>query len=329
MSSIPLTIVGPAAGRRRGATMTDSGIDRRIAAIRRFNRFYTQKIGVLEEQYLQTPFSLAEARVLYELAHREATTAAALARDLGLDPGYLSRILRGFAARGLVRKARSTTDARQTDLVLTDAGHKAFAPLNAGSRAGIGALIAPLPAADQRRLVAAMDQIQTLLGAAPETGAPYLIRSHQPGDMGWVIGRHGMLYAEEYGWDETFEGMVAEIAGAFIQKHDPRRERCWIAEKDGETVGSVFLVRQTETIGKLRLLIVDPQARGLGVGKRLVQECIRFARRAGYRRLRLWTNSILLAARAIYVAEGFELTASEPHRSFGQDLVGETWELKL
>ncbi|MGE0723544.1 MAG: GNAT family N-acetyltransferase [Alphaproteobacteria bacterium] len=309
--------------------MTDSASERHIAAIRRFNRFYTQKIGVLEEDYLQTPFSLAEARVLYELAHREATTAAALARDLAIDPGYLSRILRSFGARGFVRRARSTADRRQSDLVLTDAGHKAFAPLNAASRAGIGRLIEPLAPADQRRLVVAMEDIMTMLGAAPETRAPYLIRAHQPGDMGWVIGRHGRLYAEEYGWDETFEGMVAEIAGAFIQKHDPKFERCWIAEMDGETVGSVFLVRQSRTVGKLRLLIVDPKARGLGVGRRLVQECIRFARRAGYRKVRLWTNNILLAARAIYVAEGFRLTDSAPHRSFGQDLVGETWELAL
>jgi DNA-binding MarR family transcriptional regulator/GNAT superfamily N-acetyltransferase len=309
--------------------MEDRGLEQRIAVVRRFNRFITQKIGVLHEGLLDSDFSLTEARVLYELAHREAPTATGLARDLDLDAGYLSRILRRFEKQGLIAKQTAPGDARQSLLALTPAGRAAFVPLDDKSRAEIASLLQPLGAEAQMRLVRAMATIEELLGGTAERKAPYLLRPHQPGDIGWVIRRHGMLYAEEYGWDERFEALVAEIAAKFIQDLDPARERCWIAERDGETVGSVFLVRQSDEVAKLRLLIVEPEARGLGIGRRLVEECIRFARRVGYAKIVLWTNSILLAARHIYEAAGFRLVATEPHRSFGVDLVGETWELEL
>lgn len=307
----------------------ESDLGQRVAAVRRFNRFYTQKIGVLREGLLDSPFSLSEARVLYELAHREQPTATELGKDLGLDPGYLSRILRGFERRGLVRKTPSEADGRRNLLTLTRKGEEAFAPLNVRSRAEIGALLGSLTEAEQVRLVEAMHTIENLLGAQPEPKAPYLLRPHQPGDMGWVIHRHGVLYAQEYGWDQTFEALVAEVAAAFIRNYDARHERCWIAEKDGEIVGSVFLVKKSKTVAKLRLLYVEPKARGLGIGARLVVECERFARQVGYRKITLWTNSILHAARRIYEKAGYRLVASEPHHSFGHDLIGETWEKTL
>jgi DNA-binding MarR family transcriptional regulator/GNAT superfamily N-acetyltransferase len=309
--------------------MDDPRFEQRIAAVRRFNRFITQRIGILHEGYLDTDFSLTEGRVLYELANRDAPTATELGRDLDLDAGYLSRILRRFEKRGLVEKKPAPGDLRRSRLVLTEAGRAAFAPLNQRSRDGIAALLAPLSTDAQASLVAAMATIEARLGAPRERGPAYILRPQQPGDIGWVIRRHGMLYAEEYGWDERFEALVAEIAAKFIQELDPAKERCWIAEREGETVGSVFLVRQSDEVAKLRLLIVDPEARGLGIGRRLVEECIRFARRTGYARIMLWTNSVLLAARHIYETAGFRLVASEPHRSFGVDLVGETWELEF
>ena len=263
------------------------------------------------------------------LAHREQPTAAELGKELGLDAGYLSRILRGFEKRGLVARVRSRTDGRQSLLSLTANGKKAFAPLNARSHDEVAGMLGRLSAGEQDRLVGAMRAIETLLGARPEPKVPYLLRPHQPGDMGWIIHRHGALYAQEYGWDETFEALVAEIAAKFIQNFDPKRERCWIAEREGEIVGSVFLVRRSKTVGKLRLMYVEPKARGLGIGSRLVEECIRFARQAGYRKMVLWTNSVLAAARHIYEKAGFRLVHEEPHHSFGHDLVGETWELKL
>lgn len=307
----------------------DSGIEQRVAAVRRFNRFYTQKIGVLREGLLDSPFSLSEARVLYELAHREQPTATELGKDLALDPGYLSRILRGFEKQGLVRKTPSKSDGRRNLLALTRKGEEAFAPLNVRSRAEIGTLLGSLTEAEQFRLVEAMHTIETLLGAQPDPKAPYLLRPHQPGDMGWIVHRHGVLYAQEYGWDQSFEALVAEVAAAFIRNYDAKHERCWIAEKDGEIVGSVFLVKKSKTIAKLRLLYVEPKARGLGIGARLVTECERFARQAGYRKITLWTNSILHAARRIYEKGGYRLVASEPHHSFGHDLIGETWEKAL
>jgi DNA-binding MarR family transcriptional regulator/N-acetylglutamate synthase-like GNAT family acetyltransferase len=301
----------------------------RIAAVRRFSRFYTQRIGVLQEGLLASPFSLTEARLLYELAQVDGLSAAALARELALDPGYLSRILTDFTRRGLVAKRPSPADGRQTLLSLTEAGRAAFAPLDAGARDQVGAMLARLSAQAQRGLVAAMAAIERLLGDAETAREPYLLRPHQPGDIGWVTHRHGVLYAEEYGWDERFEALVAEIAAKFVTDFDAKRERCWIAERDGAIVGSVFLVRQSDTVAKLRLLLVEPDARGLGIGKRLVQECIRFARRLGYREITLWTNDILVAARRIYEAAGFVLVAEERHHSFGHDLVGQTWTLAL
>jgi DNA-binding MarR family transcriptional regulator/N-acetylglutamate synthase-like GNAT family acetyltransferase len=309
--------------------MADAHVRQRVDAVRSFNRFYTKQIGVLHEGLLGSPYSLTEVRVLYELANRRQPTAAELGRELGLDPGYLSRILQSFARRGLVAKTRSTADGRQSLLSLTARGRKAFAPLNARSHDDVAAVLARLSAAEQCRLIEAMRAIQALLGGRAEPRVPYLLRTHWPGDMGWIVHRHGSLYAEEYGWDETFEALVAEIAAKFIRTFDPKRERCWIAEREEEIVGSVFLVRKSPTVGQLRLMYVEPKARGLGIGSRLVEECLRFARQVGYRKVVLWTNSVLLAARHIYEKAGFRLIHSEPHRSFGHDLVGETWELTL
>ncbi len=309
--------------------MAEANFDQRVTAVRRFNRFYTQKIGVARDAYLGGPYSLAEARVLYELGARERTTASALARDLGFDPGYLSRILARFAKQRIVRCERAAEDRRVISLTLTDKGKAAFAMINERSRHEIADWLGTLPADDQKTLVGAMHAIEGILGARPEAKTPYLIRPHRPGDVGWVVSRHGALYAEEFGWDETFEALVAEIVARFVRRFDPKYERCWIAEKDGENVGSVFVVKKSATVAQLRLLIVDPKARGLGVGHRLVDECIGFARRAGYRKLMLWTNDILHAARRIYESRGFRLVEEERHRSFGKDLVGQFWELKL
>ena len=309
--------------------MSETGLEGRVAAIRRFNRFYTQQIGVLKEGLLDSPFSLTESRVLYELAHRERPTATELVKDLGLDAGYLSRILRGFEKRRLLSRTPSKADGRQSLLALTKQGQRAFAPLQARSRDEIGAMLQKLPADDRGRLTEAMHTIERLLGARPEQKAPYLLRPHHSGDMGWVVHRHAVLYAQEYGLDEEFEALVAEIVAKFIRHFDPDKERCWIAEQEGENVGSVFIVKQSRTVAKLRLLLVEPKARGLGLGARLVDECIQFARRTGYRKITLWTNSVLLSARHIYRAAGFRMIHEERHHSFGQDLIGETWELKL
>jgi DNA-binding MarR family transcriptional regulator/N-acetylglutamate synthase-like GNAT family acetyltransferase len=312
--------------------MTEADLDQRIGAVRRFNRFYTRLIGVLQEGYLESPFSLTEVRVLYELAQREETTASELGKELGLDAGYLSRILRDFERRGLIGKKPSEADGRRSLLRLTERGWEAFAPLDERSRDDIGKMLGSLSEAEQDRLVEAMRTIERLLGAPPAhatSKAPYLLRTHQPGDMGWVIHRHGVLYAQEYGWDEQFEAVVAGIVAEFVQHYDPKRERCWIAERDGQVVGSVFLVKQSEEVAKLRLLLVEPAARGLGIGSRLVQECVRFARQAGYARITLWTNDVLHAALHIYEEAGFRIVQEEMHHSFGQDLVGQTWELTL
>jgi DNA-binding MarR family transcriptional regulator/GNAT superfamily N-acetyltransferase len=304
-------------------------LDRRIAAVRRFNRFYTQKIGVLQQPWMHTPFSLTEARVLYELAHRDGATATWLCRELGLDPGYLSRVLRGFLRRRLIVRTPSPHDGRQSLISLTSEGRDAFAPLDRTSHSEIGALLSPLPEAEQERLVSAMRTVSNLLGDAPEPGPAFILRPHRAGDMGWVTQRHGALYSEEYGLDEGFEALVAEIVAKFLREFDPARERCWIAEQNGAPVGSVFLVKESDEVARLRLLIVEPQARGLRVGRRLVDECIRFARHAGYRKITLWTHSILTAARRIYAATGFEMTATEDHDDFGPMLTGETWTLQL
>jgi len=309
--------------------MPPAALDRRIAAVRRFHRFYTQKIGVLQEALLRSPFSLTEARVLYELAHRDGATATWLAEELELDPGYLSRILAGFQRRALIRRTPSPQDARRHLISLTETGREAFAPLDTGSQAEIGAMLRHLAEPEQHRLVAAMRTVARLLGDAAEPRAPYLLRPHRVGDMGWVTWRHGVLYAEEYGFDDRFEALVAEIAAKFLHQFDPAREHCWIAEQDGENVGSVFLVKQSDAVAVLRLFLVEPKARGLGIGSRLVEECVRFARRCGYREITLWTQSILVAARRLYDAAGFRCVAAEPHHSFGRDLVGETWVLTL
>jgi len=309
--------------------MAGEDFDARVAAVRRFNRFYTRQIGLLQDGYLKSPFSLSEVRVLYELAHRERPTATELGRDLGLDAGYLSRILRGFQKRGLLKRVPSEDDGRQSHLSLTQRGQAAFAPLNTRSHEDIGAMLAAVPATEQARLVQAMHAIEGILGAQPEKKVPYLLRPHRPGDMGWVVHRHGALYAQEYGWDERFEALVARIAANFIERYDPKRERCWIAEKDGEIVGSVFLVKHSKTVAQLRLMLVEPKARGLGIGARLVDECVRFARETRYRKITLWTNSVLLAARHIYEKAGFRLVHKERHHSFGHALVGETWDLTL
>jgi DNA-binding MarR family transcriptional regulator/GNAT superfamily N-acetyltransferase len=304
----------------------DNDFDRRVGVVRRFNRFWTRQIGVLREGYLESRFSLTEVRVLFELARGGETTASELGGELGLDAGYLSRLLGGFEKDGLIHKRPSEADGRRSLLRLTEQGWETFAPLEARSRSDIGAMLGSLSVAEQERLVGAMRIIEGLL-SEPERS--YLLRAHGSGDMGWVVHRHGILYAGEYGWDERFEALVAEIVAKFIREYDPKRERCWIAERDGQNVGCVFLVKQSEEIAKLRLLLVEPQARGLGIGSRLVEECIRFARGAGYRKITLWTNDVLFAARRIYQGVGFRLVHEEPHHSFGHGLVGQTWELEL
>jgi DNA-binding MarR family transcriptional regulator/GNAT superfamily N-acetyltransferase len=309
--------------------MAPPGFSQRVAAVRRFNRLYTKQIGLLHEHLLRSPFSLTEARVIYELAHRAATTATELNSELGLDAGYLSRILHRFRQRGLVARKPSQTDGRQSLLSLTARGRQAFAQLNRTSHEDIGALLIQLAELEQRRLVAAMHTIEGLLGGDPAPGGPCRLRPHRPGDMGWVVQRHGALYAQEYGWDEEFEALVADIVAKFICQYDPKRERCWIAERDGENVGSVFCVKESDTVAKLRLLLVEPGARGQGIGGRLVKECVRFAGKAGYRKMTLWTNDVLHAARHLYEQAGFRLVREESHHSFGQDLVGQTWDLEL
>jgi DNA-binding MarR family transcriptional regulator/N-acetylglutamate synthase-like GNAT family acetyltransferase len=301
----------------------------RIATVRRFNRFYTRQIGVLQEHLLASPFSLTEARVLYELAHHDDTTARALSADLQLDAGYLSRILDAFRKRGLIERAPSATDGRQRLLRLTPSGRQAFATIDGESTRNVRALLRPLTEEAQARLIESMHTIETILDAPQPTPPSYVLRPPQPGDMGWVVQRHGALYAREYGWDATFEALVAEIVAKFIRQFDPKHERCWIAERDGLNAGCVFLVRKTPTVGQLRLLLVEPSARGLGIGARLVEECSRFARQVGYRRIVLWTNSVLHAARRIYEAAGYRLVEQDRHHSFGNDLVGQIWELQL
>ena len=300
-----------------------------VKAVRRFNRFFTRRIGVLDP-YLGSDLSLTDVRVLYELAHREAPVASELARDLGLDGGYLSRILRRFQSAGWLTRAPSAEDARQSLLTLTEAGHAAFAPLQQRSRDAAAALLAPLGTAQRQQVVDAMARIESMLDptadARPRT---VLLRDPVPGDIGWVVQQHGEIYAKEYGWNGEFEALVAEIAAQFVRKFQPASEKAWIAELDGQRVGAIFLVRKSASTAQLRMLILAPQARGLGLGARLTDECIAFARRSGYKKIALWTNSCLVAARDIYARRGFRLTRSAPYEGFGQQLVGETWELKL
>jgi DNA-binding MarR family transcriptional regulator/GNAT superfamily N-acetyltransferase len=309
--------------------MPQPGSDEHISAVRAFNRFYTRKLGVLDQQLLKSPFSLSEARVLYELAHGEDLAAKEIGIELGLDPGYLSRIVQSFDEKGLISRKPLPSDRRQTLLGLTAKGRQAFAKLDRSSHDDVAAMLAALPRGDGRRLVEAMTAIERLLGAAGASPPPAVLREPRPGDMGWVVQSHGALYASEYGFDASFEGLVAEIAAKFLSSFDASRERCWIADIDGTPVGSVFLVRHSDDVAKLRLLLVDPAGRGQGLGQRLVAECISFAQACGYRKITLWTQSILVAARRIYQEAGFKLVATEPHRSFGQSLVGETWEREL
>ncbi len=315
------------------AVRTAPETERRVAAMRRFSRFYTRRIGVLQDRFLQSPFSLAEARVLYELTQRDRPTATELCAGLDLDPGYLSRILRGFAERGLVTKTPSPEDRRQSRLALTPKGRKAYAPLERRSHDDVAAMLGALPDADQERVLACMGTIERLIGEPqrePQAAQPrYALRAPRTGEMGWVVARHAALYAQEYGWGVRFEGLCAEIVAQMIASHDPARDRHWIAEMDGEPVGSVFVVKASDEVAKLRLLLVEPKARGLGLGTRLVDECIAFARAAGYRKMTLWTHSVLTAARHIYQAAGFALVAQEAHADWGVPVVGETWEREV
>jgi DNA-binding MarR family transcriptional regulator/N-acetylglutamate synthase-like GNAT family acetyltransferase len=305
------------------------GAQRQIAAVRRFNRFYTRRIGVLEEHLNRSPFSLAEARVLYEVAQRRGCTASALIGELGIDAGYLSRILAGLARRRLLRRRRSRADARRAHLELTRLGRGAFTKLDRAARRDVGAMLAHLPGPAQTRLVGAMGVIESVLGAREASAAPYALRSHRPGDLGWIVERHGALYAVEYGWGVRFEALVAGIVAGFVEHLDPGRERCWVAEQGGERIGCVMLVRKTATVAQLRLLLVEPAARGLGLGRRLVDECTRFARGSGYRKIVLWTNRVLDAARHLYETAGYRLVGTERHDDLGTDPVFEVWELRL
>ena len=311
--------------------MLAENLEDRISAVRRFNRFFTRQIGVLRAGLLHSPYSLTDARIIYELAHRDSVTAADLGRELGLDAGYLSRIVSRLAQQGLLDRLPSESDGRQRLLRLTPAGEQAFALLDKRARDEVAEMLHSLSEEEQQRLLTSMQTIESVFdkGKSFKFAEPFFLRSHESGDMGWITHRHGVLYRQEYGWDERFEALVAQIVSDFINHYNPARERCWIAEMGGEIVGSVFIVQASETVAKLRLLLVEPQARGLGLGSRLVEECIRFARRQGYKKMLLWTNSILVAARRIYERAGFKLVAQEAHHSFGHDLIGETWELGL
>jgi DNA-binding MarR family transcriptional regulator/GNAT superfamily N-acetyltransferase len=301
----------------------------RIDAVRRFNRFYTRRIGALQQGYMGSPFPLPQARVLYELGQRGVCTASELGAELDLDLGYLSRLLQSLRRQAVVQGEPSREDARRVRLSLTPKGRKAYQLLDTRSRDLVAGMLGKLAAPEQARLVGALQAVETVLQHSPGSESQITLRSHRPGDMGWVVHAHGRLYFEERGWDERFEALVAGIAKDFIERLDPSRERCWIAEMDGEPVGCVFAVEQSRSVAKLRLLLVEPKARGRGLGKRLVEECIAFARAKGYRRLVLWTQSNLAAARAIYRKTGFRKIKEEKHASFGVRLTGEYWELRL
>jgi DNA-binding MarR family transcriptional regulator/GNAT superfamily N-acetyltransferase len=305
--------------------MTNAELGERVAAVRRFNRFYTQRIGVLRDNW--HPFSLTEARVLYELTRHDKASASELVEQLGIDAGYLSRILRRFQQQGFIRKETSRSDERRSHLSLTIKGRKAFAPLEARSNEQVGAMLSALTPGMQQQVVATMHGIEQALNGQREKN--YTLRAPRPGDFGWVVARHATFYAENYGWREPFEGMCAQIVADFANHCDPKRERCWIAERNEEAVGSIFLVKDTDDVARIRLLLVDPSAQGLGIGSALVDVCIGFARQAGYRRITLWTHQILTAARALYERKGFTLTASKAHKSWGVEVIGETWDLEL
>jgi DNA-binding MarR family transcriptional regulator/GNAT superfamily N-acetyltransferase len=308
--------------------MTENGNQAQVSAVRAFNRFYTREIGVVDGK-ASSPFSLVQARVLYEIAHQAQATATDIRKELGLDPGYMSRIVRALERRKLVTRKRSSADERQRFLSLTARGRRAFAPVDERSNRAVAAMLKELSAAERTQVVHALDTVRRLLGDVAESRTPYLLRQHQPGDLGWIVQQQAALYVEEFGWDGTYEGLAAQIVADFVKNHDATCERCWIAEKDGKRVGGVILAKASDEVARLRLLHVESEARGLGIGKRLVQECIRFGRQAGYRKITLWTQSILTAARHIYKEAGFQLVRKENHHSFGKDLTGETWELDL
>jgi len=311
------------------SVLLQGGSNQAVGAVRQFNRFYTKQIGALGDQHLDSPFSLTEVRVLYELDRRDMMTATDLSKELGLDAGYLSRILRGFEKKELILRRPSESDGRQSILLLTDKGRQAFAPLNQRAGQAVERLLTVLSASEQSQVIEAMRKIQALLGGGRERNAPYILRTHQPGDMGWVVHRHAVLYAREYGYDERFEALVAEIVAKFIHHFDPARERCWVAERDGDILGSVFLVKHTEQVAQLRLFLVEPTARGQGIGTRLVNECIRFGRQCGYEKIALWTNDVQKDAGRLYERTGFNLVREEPHEEFGPRVVGQTFELAL
>ncbi|THD71225.1 MAG: MarR family transcriptional regulator [Bradyrhizobium sp.] len=307
----------------------DSKLESQVAAVRGFSRFYTRKLGIIEPRLLDSPWTLQQARIIYEIANRKNCTATDLVRALGLDAGFLSRTLQAMQQRQIVARKPSKTDRRVTELALTAKGRAAFADLDGRSRSAVAALLGGLEAAERAAVVNAMTTIEHTLEPPARQPAGFLLRSHRPGDIGWIVSRHGAVYAQEYGWDISFEALAAEIAAQFIKSYDPAREHCWIAEIGGEPVGSIFLVKASDNVAKLRLLLVEKKARGLGVGRALTEQCIRFAREAGYTSMTLWTQSILVAARGIYQRAGFSRVKEEKHHSFGVDLVGETWELKL
>jgi DNA-binding MarR family transcriptional regulator/GNAT superfamily N-acetyltransferase len=304
-------------------------LDGQIAAIRGFSRFYTRKLGIIEPKLLHSPFTLQEARIMYEIAHRRACTATDLTRDLGLDPGFLSRTLQALQRRQIVTRKASKDDGRVNELSLTARGRTAQAELERRSREEVGSLLASLDDTQRAAVVRAMTTIEQTLERPTEKPAAFVLRSHRPGDIGWVISSQAKAYAQEYGWDISYEALVAEICAQFIKNYDPSREHCWIAEAGGEPLGSIFLVKGSDDVAKLRLLLVEKKARGLGVGRALVEQCISSARDKGYKKMTLWTQSILVAARGIYQAAGFHRVKEEPHHSFGVDLVGETWEMEL
>jgi DNA-binding MarR family transcriptional regulator/GNAT superfamily N-acetyltransferase len=304
-----------------------------IAAVRRFNRFYTRQIGVLRKNYLASPFSLSESRVLYEINQGDKTgdkvTASDIARALDLDAGYLSRVLRSFEKRGLIERKASDQDARQSHLAPTAPGRRAYAQLEKLSQQQVGGMLGRLKGKEQMQLVAAMDSIRSLLNGHATPAARPILRTPKPGDFGWIVTRHAQLYREEYGWTDPFEGLCAQIVADFVNKFDPKKERAWIAELNGENVGSIMLARDSDDVARIRLLLVDPKARGLGLGRELTDECIKFARAAGYKKITLWTHRNLDAARHIYAKAGFKLTRSEKHKSWGKPVISEHWDLEL
>jgi DNA-binding MarR family transcriptional regulator/GNAT superfamily N-acetyltransferase len=308
--------------------LSDVRLTERIAAVRRFNRFYTQRIGLLQEGVYKSEFSLTQARVLYEIIRRDRPiTAAEIAKELGLDAGYLSRILRGFEVRGYIVRQTSDRDGRQSLLSATPRGRESFAPVEAQTIEDVTALLRDREDGAQTRLCEAMQTIESVLG--PEPRVPFILRDPKPGDMGWIISSHGIVYSREYGWNDQLEAVTAEIVLAFMRKRDERRERCWIAERGGRNAGCVLLVAESDTVARLRLLLVEPEARGLGLGARLIDECVRFAREARYRKITLWTHGVLIGARRLYERAGFCLVASTTHDDFGPMLVSETWDLDL